>query len=411
MSRVLCLLLLVAAGCSLAPRESFEAGAPPPDAHGDQGGDAAGTPVALLMDRPFGQEGERPVALAMGKSGSYLVVSDVAVYSLDDQARQLSRAPHPTGSGGARALIQAAHWDGAGLGMTLRWPGDNTTAAAWTLALTNSADTFSGGSMVKVADAGGRALGALVGGNTHATLTAMSAQYTLRRQERGKAATTVTLTRSSSFPLVSAGDLAALPGVSSGGLGLCARGEAGRLDLHLIGSDNMLTPLAVHVGGARPAVGGCRLAGSGRSALVTYNIQGLPYAQLDLGTGAPDIGVKGVSYPVPMMRVFPSGGGAASEALRLSHKSIAEVQDLLWDGTRYLLLMLASGRGGRLLLTVLDEAGALQARDMEIPLSYEPGLLLGARLAADASGYTLLYASRRPWDEGVLHLARFTITW
>ncbi len=410
---LICLLVACVAACNLAPRDSYEAGAPWPDAGGDLTGDASGPSVTVLWDRPFGLEGERLVELTAGKAGRYLAVTDSAIYLLDDAARQISRSPHPTGAGGARAKIQAAHWDGAGLGLTMLWRG--ATAWTWSLALTSSGGPFSSSALVDMPTAQKGAWGALTGGKVHATFSfsavGMSPWYSLRRQERGKAATTVRLTPNPGVGVESVGDWAALPGMGNAGLGLCAHGVGGKVYLLQVGANNTLTPTTVY-DSKPPAVGSCRLTGSGRSALVTYNLQGLPYAQLDLGPGAPDMGVKGVSYPVPTARVISATGGAASTPLRLSHKGyMSRVEDLLWDGSRYMALVLASGRGGRLMITALGEAGGLLARDILIPLSYEPGLLLGARLVSDATGYALLYVSRRPWDEGVLHMARFTVRW
>ena len=105
---LICLLVACVAACNLAPRDSYEAGAPWPDAGGDLTGDASGPSVTVLWDRPFGLEGERLVELTAGKAGRYLAVTDSAIYLLDDAARQISRSPHPTGAGGARAKIQAA---------------------------------------------------------------------------------------------------------------------------------------------------------------------------------------------------------------------------------------------------------------------------------------------------------------
>lgn len=416
MRTLLTLSLLLAAACSPAPRSLAETGINAVDAGEDSLVHGAAPRVTLLWDRTFGPEGERPAHLVAGKDDRMLALTDRAIYLLDQDARQISRAAHPMGSAGIRPLVQAAHWDGSGLGWTLRWPGDSIIAAGWSVTLTDGAASFSASSLVVAAPVSGGAWGALTGGKTHATLTA-TVQGTnwrlgVRLQKRGQAATTTQL-KKTLLATATVGDWAALPGMSAGGLGLCSVDPGGTVNLRLLGSGDAVSTRAVHSVSARPALGGCRLAGSGRSTLVTYSVQGLPYHRLDLGPGAPDMGVKGVSYPEPRARVVPSSSGSLSSYHRLSSwPDVLQIQDLLWDGTRYLVLLnRASYRGGRLLLTTLDETGRLLARDILIPLSYEPGTLLGARLWAHATGYTLLFASRRPWDEGVLHLARFKVRW
>jgi len=63
-------------------------------------------------------------------------------------------------------------------------------------------------------------------------------------------------------------------------------------------------------------------------------------------------------------------------------------------------------------LTAIDEAGQLLWQDVVVPLPYEPGRLVAGRLAVASARthYLLLFSSRRPWDQGVLHLARFTLS-
>ena len=46
----------------------------------------------------------------------------------------------------------------------------------------------------------------------------------------------------------------------------------------------------------------------------------------------------------------------------------------------------------------------------QIPLVYEPGLLLAARLVATKSHLALVYAIKQPWDEGILHLVQLKVT-
>jgi hypothetical protein len=74
------------------------------------------------------------------------------------------------------------------------------------------------------------------------------------------------------------------------------------------------------------------------------------------------------------------------------------------------LLNPVSFRGGRMVLSAIDEAGMLLWRDVVIPLPYEPGRLVAGRLAVSQSHYLLLFSTRRPWDQGVLHLARLSLS-
>ena len=416
MRALLLLGLMLASACNLTPSTIAEAGTGTPDAGGDSVLDGTSGQVTVLWDRPFGVEGERPTQLEPGKDGRLFAVSSRAIYTLDDQARQLSRVALPTGTGGALPLVQSARWDGAGLGLTLRWPGDSAVAATWAVVLTDGTGAFKASAMAPVVSIYRDARGALVDGKTHATLHTSAlgswGSFHIRRQERGKAVATQGYTASISEK-ATIGDWAALPGVASAGLGLCTVDPGGKVTLHTVGSGSAFGTTSVYTSMSRPALGSCRLTGSGRSALVAYDLQALPYAQLDLGPGAPDMGVKGVSYPEPTARVVPASGGAISAPIKLSHtQGVVQVLDVLWDGSRYLVLVnRVSYRGGQLMLTALDETGGLLARDLLIPLAYEPGTLLGARMQADTSGYTLLFASRRPWDEGVLHMARFTVRW
>jgi hypothetical protein len=112
-----------------------------------------------------------------------------------------------------------------------------------------------------------------------------------------------------------------------------------------------------------------------------------------------------------MAQVVSDQGAAAGPPVRLSHyEGTVVIESLVWDGAQHLALLNAQGhRGGRLLLAAIDEQGRLARRDLVIPLDYEPGRLVAARLAAASSHLVLLFSSRRPWDEGILYLARLRL--
>jgi hypothetical protein len=107
-------------------------------------------------------------------------------------------------------------------------------------------------------------------------------------------------------------------------------------------------------------------------------------------------------------RLVSPAGVAGDGPLRLSGQSgTMRLEAAQWDGARYLVLLAAAGlRGGRLLLTVLDELGRPLQQDLFLPIEVEPAALLPAALAMSASDCFLLYGLRHPWDEGVLYLAR-----
>jgi hypothetical protein len=61
-------------------------------------------------------------------------------------------------------------------------------------------------------------------------------------------------------------------------------------------------------------------------------------------------------------------------------------------------------------VAVLDEGGKLLSRDLLLPIEVEPALLLPAALVAGPADYYLLYGLKRPWDQGILYLARLRLT-
>ena len=394
------------AACNPAP--AIRVGSPPQDAASPGDGDAASSRITVAWDRPFGPDGERPAHLAAGVTGRLWAVSSRAIYSLDSLGgRVISRLALPASATGALPAVTAAMASGATLGLVLRWPGLASASNPWRVVQVSSTLSHGQGSAVSPG-----CLDALGSRGLVLFVQPAGAQHEVRVQEAGKSTSAAVL---SGFP--AAGALGGWAALAGEGAHLCASLPGGVTALwtgQVKPSVGTFTRTTVHAG-PRPSLGRCRLAASGRSVLTAYMVQAKPYGQLDLGPGAPDMGVKGVAYPEPTARVLaPGASSTPSLPLRLSHKGgTLALQDLLWDGARYLALTDAAGlRGGRLMLTALDEAGRLLHRDLEVPLSYEPGRLLGARLLAHADGsYTLLYATRRPWDSGVLHLARLTVSW
>jgi hypothetical protein len=159
-------------------------------------------------------------------------------------------------------------------------------------------------------------------------------------------------------------------------------------------------------------VGTCQLATSGRSILVTWTQQALAPELVDAGPNPrpPDLGPGSLTFNIALGRVVDPERQVLTRAVRLSlFEGTVGVESVLWRG-QYLALVHAAGyRGGRLALTSLDERGDLLFRDVVIPLDYEPGRLIDGRLSSTAAEYILLYSTRRPWDEGILHLSRFGI--
>jgi len=118
-----------------------------------------------------------------------------------------------------------------------------------------------------------------------------------------------------------------------------------------------------------------------------------------------------LSFDVPAAQLVTTDGQALRAPARLSQlPGVVRIETMIWDGRRYLVLLNAPGlRGGRLALTVVDEAGPTRC-DLSIPLAYEPGQLGAAQLALLGGSLYLLYATRLPWDDApILHLARLGI--
>lgn len=410
MSRAgLLLLAALAAGCQAAPSTAALDG-------GDAAWPAADTSagqVSVSLSRSFGPEGEVPIQLIHAAGERLLALTDTAIYQLDHAGRVLHREALPVASSGTPARVTSASWDGAGLGAVVRWGQDTTVTPGSYLALTDARGSFAPGGML--------ALGAVPSAarvfwdsasQRHLVLISQTKggqrELTLRRVPRAGSS-------APAEPLLGGLPLALDVG---GWVGPAARPAActvqppGRVWLHRFpGGGGPATALDLTDPG-RVAVDRCGLATSSRAYLVSWVQRGLPPEQLDAGPSAPDLGPGSLSYDVPLVQLVDPDGKALARSLRLTlyGDGPAVTESLLWDGQRFLALVRTDYRGGRLLLTVLDESGALLQRDLELPLSYEPGRLLGGKLALGTGGdLWLVYALRRPDDLGVLYLARLRL--
>ena len=406
----LAVLALLASGCRPQPDTVSEAGpTPTPDA--GAGADGGGH-VTLAMDRSFGQEGEVPAHLVLASPGRLFALTQRALYLLDDQGRVVRRAAWPAATAGSTAplLVHAARWDGAGLGLTARWAGDGVTAAGTYLALTDRQGRFQTKAMIKVVATTGLARG-VHDGKAHQVLWTQQKSGALALSLTGVSRTTAGVTGTSSL----ADKLPAGTGVGGavagqGNLALCTADPGGAVSLRRF-TGGKAAPAVKLSSPDRVTMGPCNLATSGRSHLLTFYHQALAPSAVDWGVPDPDLGPGTVTYPVPMAQVISPAGKVLAKPLRLDteQRGTVHVEDLLWDGSRYMVLLNRAGyRGGRLVLVLLDEAGQRLASHT-LPLAYEPGRLLAARLARSSSDLVLLYSTRRPWDSGVLHLARFTV--
>jgi hypothetical protein len=396
MRLALALSLLGLAACRVPPDERRDASA----AH-DASGDG-GPRTTVLFDRSFGAEGEQPRALLLGAEGELVAVSDRALYRLDPDGRVLSRTalePQPL----------AAAWDGAGPGVLLRRVG------------------AAGGIVLALHDAVGAPAGAplpVAGPEAEARL-AFDGQ--LHRIVWGASAASGLELRLSSFARVGSGEptrvlasglaptsaLGELAVPAPASLALCTLEPGGTAQLRRFPTASNApaeAPLSVGEPG-RVATGSCQLAASDRALLVATRTRALAPAAVDLGPRTTDLALGALAFDVPVARAVRAG--VAGETLRLTlQPGTVRLEALLFDGARFVALTLAAGiAGGRLLLTLLDDEGRLVARDLPLPLDYEPGSLSTARLVARplAGDYFLCYGSRRPWDEGILHLVRFRL--
>lgn len=380
----------------------------PPDARGDgssSGRDAAGDGgprATVLFDRSFGDEAEQPRALLVGGAGELVAVSDRALYRLDPDGRVLRRTA-------LEGEPLAAAWDGAGPGVLLRRVG---ASGGIVLALHDAMGSLAGAPLV-VAGPEAAARHAL-DGEVHRVVWGASAAtgFELRLSSFARAGSgePARVLASGLAPTSTLGELAA-PTPSS--LALCTLEPGGVARLRrfaLAGGAPDQAPLSVGEPD-RVATGGCQLATSDRALLAATRTRALAPAQVDLGARAADLALGELAFDVLVARAVSAG--VVGETVRLTlQPGTVRLEALLFDGARFVALTLAAGiAGGRMQLTLLDEEGRLLARDVPLALAYEPGSLSTARLAVrpSAGDYLVFYGSRRPWDEGILHLVRFRL--
>jgi len=374
----------------------------------------SGSLVTVVVDRPFGLDGELPTHLLATGTDAVLLLTSKASYRLDRDGRMLRRTPLPSASSGSIAVPTSAAWDGVGLGATVRWGNDAKTSAGTYLALTDGNGVFSPPSMIPL---GSTATAARTTWDSetqrHLVLTGETQgsllELALTRVARSKNEAPSTLKLQAGLSAsVTIGDWVG----PASRLALCTVEPGGHVRLRTFQKAGASTVELTDPD--RDALGSCRLATSGRSFLVTWVQRALPPTGLDAGpAGHPsDLGPGSLSFNVPVVQVVdPDGKLVRPRSLRLSsYPGTVQPESVLWDGRRYLVLTRTAFRGGRLELTVLDETGMPQYRELELPLAYEPGRLLGAKMALGAAGeYWLVYTIRRPHDGGVLHLVRFSL--
>jgi hypothetical protein len=339
-----------------------------------------------------------------------LALSHQAIYALDGEARVLSRSSLPLAAVGTAGLVTSAAWDGVGLGLALRWPSDAEIPGGNYFALTEGTAAFDASSLMALDPPVGAARGDF-DGQAHQVIsprvsgTGTALEIELHRVPR-EGARTSRLLASGLAPETQVGEWAS---DGQGGGALCTVEPDGQVLLRRFTAEGSLPP--VEVGDpAHLAVGPCALASSGRTQLVVYASRPMPSDPVDARPSDGSLGA--LSFKVPVGRVVgPEGKATQTAPQRLSLlEGTVRVDGALWDGQRYVVLVVAAGlRGGRLLLAALDETGQLLYQDRVIPLSYEPGQLLEGRLSLGTGAYLLLYALQRPWDRGVLHLARLTV--
>jgi len=302
------------------------------------------------------------------------------------------------------AVITAASWDGAGLGATVRWGDDVRIPAGSYFALTDAEGRFHPSEMIRLGVPGGGARTAWDG--------AVHQAVWLEPYGDGVDLWRASLARGSAASRRALVDLpagAATGGwmARSGGLSaLCTLEPGGALRLRRFGPSENLAPVDLSMTGQRMR-GACHLAASGSSFLVT----GMMEPRADGADALSGTSGKEPLYDAIVGRVVDNAGRSLAVPLFLSgYPGIVRVESTLWDGTRYLILINpVSTRGGRLALSAVDGAGGILFRDLELPLDYEPGVLVAGRLLARPSEYFLFFSFRRPWDSGVLYLARFKL--
>ena len=147
MSRAVMALTLVLASCTGTPDRRVDSGL------FDGAAADAASPVTILIDRPFGPEGEIPVHLLSTGGDQVLLSTPAAVYRIDRDGRVLGRLSLPVASSGTVAALTSAAWDGAGLGQTVRWGADINTPAGTYFALTDKDGAFTAASMLSLGQA------------------------------------------------------------------------------------------------------------------------------------------------------------------------------------------------------------------------------------------------------------------
>jgi len=404
--RLLCtaLGLTLLAACASPPRRTLDRGAPEMEV---SGGDATTPSLELRSLQPFGEQGELPMQLLEAGPGRWMVLTSRAAYLLSSEGQVLQRTVWPATSSGTFAAVTSAAWDGAGLGVALRWAGDETRAAGSYFVLGDGQGALSPSSWVSLGPPVGAPRAAWNGETYQAVWSALSGEgldlHLTRVAPGGEPSSRILvggISPDSTLEdwIAPAGSPAALCTIELGNRVVLRRFEAAGP-----------SPTVELTGAERRAASPCRLASSGRSVLVCSQTRGLAPEPPD-GGAAPDRGLKSLSFDTPVFQlVSPESTTLPSPVRWSAFDGTVRLDGVLWRGSRYLALLSWVGyRGGRLVLAALDEAGRVLARDLLLPLPYEPGELLGARLAATPDDLVVVFIVRRPWDEGRLYLARLT---
>jgi hypothetical protein len=397
-------MLLLWVSCTAVPTRGYDQGALPDCGDGACGSTGASATWRVDFDRAFGLEGELPTFLVAAGPERYLALTNQACYALTLEGRVSQRSAWPDSSTGAQPSITAARWDGAGLGLALRWGKDDQRAAGFYLALTGGMGQFSAAELIALGPAAGAALSDW-DGQAHRVvwLEPMDGSMTLQQQRvtRRELGRPRRLLERLLLGTQAGAWIATLAGQSA----LCTLEPDGQVLLRRFSDDEALPAVSLGISGRR-AHAPCALASSGRSFLITFLQTGVSPSNIDAGPR--DLGLGALSYDEPVAQVVDPAGAALLTPVRLTqYPGTVTVESVLWDGQRYLVLLNAAGyRGGRLLLAALEESGRLLWRDQVIPLVYEPGLLLAAQMIATPSHLALIYAIKQPWDEGILHLAQ-----
>jgi hypothetical protein len=412
----LVLVLALAPACTSPPARLVDRGVASDLA---EGGSAGALEVEVVFDRSFGEEGETPAHLVVAGE-RFLAVTERAVYSLDADARVLARTALPAASSGQIARLSSARWDETGLGAAVLWGKDQALSTGLYFALADAKGAFTASKMRALSSRAAAARGDYDGG-AHRVVLAESRSGAASPPPVDLRIAEIPRSGSASAPraLVSGlGAGTALGGFASrsGAVSLCTLDPDGQVRLRRISSAGVAASPVELVEQGRRATGSCQLAAGGSTTLVAFTLRALAPDRLDAGGGdagrAHDLGPGTLAYDVPVIQIVDSAGSPLAAPLRATLRDgVASVEDVLWDGYRYLVLVdPASYRGGRASLTLVDEAGTLLARDLDVPVDYDPARFIAGRLVSTDSDYALLFALQLPWDSGILHLARFRLT-